>query len=73
MTDNFCKAVLPYEPHPRAQAALSRSEVVKLSIFEQWQNFGNERGFYRYAERHLGKPFRSSCLRAVQTVDAAVS
>src|SRR5215510_3309664 len=52
MADDFCKTVLPPEPHPGPQATLSRSEVVTLAIFGQWQGFGSERGFYRYARRH---------------------
>ena len=57
MVDDFCKASLPPEPHPGPQAALSRSEVVTLAIFGQWQGFGSERGFYRFAPRHL----RAAC------------
>jgi hypothetical protein len=48
MVDDFCKASLPPESHPGPQAALSRSEVVTLAMFGQWQGFGSERGFYRY-------------------------
>ena len=47
MIDDFCKTSLPPEPHPGPQAALSRSEVMTLAIFGQWQRFGSERGFYR--------------------------
>ena len=36
---------------------LSRSEVVTLAMFGQWQGFGSERGFYRYAQRHLRAAF----------------
>src|ERR687895_1943414 len=57
MVDDFCKTSLPPEPHPGPQAALSRSEVVTLAIFGQWQGFGSERGFYRYAPRHLHAAF----------------
>ena len=46
MADDFCKTSLPSEPHPGPQAALSRSEVVTLALFGQWQSFGSERGFY---------------------------
>jgi hypothetical protein len=42
---------LPPALHPGPQAALSRSEVVTLALFGQWQGFGSERGFYRYAQR----------------------
>ena len=42
---------------PGPQATLSRSEVVTLAMFGQWQGFGSERGFYRYAQRHLRAAF----------------
>src|SRR4029450_4644607 len=45
------------ETHPGPEAALSRSETVPLAIFGQWQGFGSERGFYRYAQRHLRAAF----------------
>ena len=57
MADDFCKANLLPECHPGPQASLSRSEVVTLAVFAQWQPFGSERGFYRYAERHLRTAF----------------
>jgi hypothetical protein len=57
MVDDFCKASLPLEPRPGPQAALSRSEVVTLAMFGQWQGFGSERGFYRFAQRHLRTAF----------------
>jgi Transposase DDE domain len=59
MVDDFCKLSLPPEAHPGPQAALSRSEVVTLALFGQWQGFGSERGFYRYAQRHLRAAFPS--------------
>jgi hypothetical protein len=59
MIDDFCKTSLPLETHPGPHAALTRSEVVTLAIFGQWQGFGSERGFYRYAQRHL----RAACPR----------
>src|SRR2546422_9179543 len=59
MLDDFCKTSLPLETHPGPHAALSRSEVVTLAIFGQWQGFGSERGFYRYAQRHLRAAFPS--------------
>ena len=55
--DDFCKTSLPPETHPGPEAALSRSETVTLAIFGQWQGFGSERGFYRYAQRHLRPAF----------------
>ena len=58
MVDDFCKAAaLPPEQHPGPQATLSRSEVVTLAMFGQWQGFGSERGFYRYAQQHLRAAF----------------
>jgi DDE family transposase len=57
MVDDFCKTSLPPETHPGPEAALSRSETVTLAIFGQWQGFGSERGFYRYAQRHLRPAF----------------
>jgi len=57
MVDDFCKTSLPLALHPGPEAALSRSEVVTLAMFGQWQGFGSERGFYRYAQRHLWAAF----------------
>src|SRR4030095_8509448 len=57
MVDDFCKTSLPPETHPGPHAALTRSEVVTLAIFGQWQGFGSERGFYRYAQRHVHTAF----------------
>jgi hypothetical protein len=31
--------------------------LVTLAIFGQWQGFGSERGFYRYAQHHLRAAF----------------
>jgi hypothetical protein len=59
MVDDFCTLSLPHEPRPGPQAALSRSEVVTLALFGQWQGFGSERSFYRYAQRHLRAAFPS--------------
>lgn len=44
---------LPAPVQPGPVPALSRSEVVTLALFAQWQPFGGERAFYRYAELHL--------------------
>ena len=60
IVDDFCKATWPFETtHPGPQASLSRSEVVTLAVFGQWSRFESERGFYRYAERHLRSAFPS--------------
>lgn len=45
MVDDFCQSSLPLESRPGPPAALSRSEVLTLAIFGQWQGFGSERGF----------------------------
>src|ERR671927_522596 len=55
--DDFCKAELTLELRPGPAAALSCSEVLTLAIFGQWQGFGSERGFYRYARHHLRAAF----------------
>src|SRR5918911_2450510 len=57
MVDDFCKTILPPEGHSGPPATLSRSEVVTLAIYGQWQGFGSERGFYRYAQRHVRAAF----------------
>ena len=77
MVDDFCHRSLPPEPHLGPQAALSRSEVVTLAIFGQWQGFGSERGFYRYAQRHVRAAFptlptREQCNRQVRQQDDAL-
>jgi Transposase DDE domain len=59
MAHDFCQTSLPPEPHPGPQAALSQSEVVTLALCGQWQGFGSERGFDRYAQRHLRAAFPS--------------
>ena len=43
MIDDYCKAYLPSSPTPDPHAALSRSEVLTLAIFGQWQGFESER------------------------------
>ena len=57
MADEFCKGQPPPARHPGPAAALDRSEVVTLALFGQWACFGGERGFYRYARRHLRPAF----------------
>jgi len=71
MVDDFCQASLLPELHPGPQATLSRSEVVTLALFGQGQGFGSERGFYRYAKRHLRAAFpqlptREQCNRQMR-------
>lgn len=57
MIDDFCKAFLRPETRPGPRPSLTRAEVVCLSIFGQWGCFGNERRFYRWAQRHLAGCF----------------
>ena len=77
MIDDFCQLSLPSEPHPGPQAALSRSEVVTLALCGQWQSCGSERGFSRYAQRHLlaafpPLPAREQSRRQVRRQHAAL-
>jgi hypothetical protein len=57
MADDFCKSQLPKETSPGPKASLSRSEVVTLAIFGQWDRFRSERAFYRYAKKRLRPAF----------------
>ncbi len=57
VVDGFCKAHPAPETRPGPAAALSRSEVVALSVFGQWGVFRSERGFDRYARRRLRGAF----------------
>jgi hypothetical protein len=57
MADDFCKYQLPTERVPGPRGSLSRSEVITLALFGQWHPFPSERGFYRYACRHLRPAF----------------
>lgn len=52
LVDDWCKAH-PRPPRPGPAPALAESEGLTLAIFGQWAQFGSERAFYRYAERHL--------------------
>ena len=64
IVDDFAKANLPQEVRPGPHASLTRSEVVTLAIFSQWACFASERGFYRWAERHLRAAFPTLPARA---------
>lgn len=55
--DDVCKYQLPPTWRCGPAASLSGSEVLSLTIFSQWQRFGSERAFYRYAQRHLRAVF----------------
>ncbi len=58
MIDDFCQSQRCVTPsHAGPAAALSQAEVVTLALFGQWAQFGSERAFYRYAERHLRAAF----------------
>ena len=75
--DDYCKALPPPRRRPGPAAALSRSEVVTLALFGQWARFGGERGFYRYAARHLrgafpGLPTRAQLNRLLRAEHAAL-
>jgi hypothetical protein len=60
MRDEYCKSQWPAQAsHPGPHASLSRSEVVTLAVFGQWNQFKSERDFYRYAHRHLRAAFPS--------------
>lgn len=76
LVDDFCKQNRPtFLEQPfwncGRKPALSRSEVVTLSIFGQWYRFLSERDFWRFAEARLtdlfpGLPDRAEFVRAQQ-------
>lgn len=53
MADDFCKCQLVPARVPGPRASLTQSEVITLALFGQWERFGSERDFYRYASQHL--------------------
>ncbi len=53
MANDFYKYQSPPEKAPGPRASLTRGEVITLAVFGQWSCFLSERGFYRYASRHL--------------------
>src|SRR5512143_639738 len=57
MIDELCKSHLSPKQRNGVPASLARSEVLTLALFGQWQRFPSERGFYRYAQRHLRGAF----------------
>lgn len=57
MVDDFCKSQCEPEVKPGPSATLCRSEIVTLAIAGQWSRFESERGFYRFADRHLRAAF----------------
>lgn len=62
--DDFCKSALEPDVRPGPAASLSASEVVTLAVFGQWQCFGSEQGFYRYARKHLRREFPTLPVRS---------
>ena len=72
--EDFCKGRWVPEKSRDAPAGLTRSEVMPLAIAGQWECFGSERGFYRYAQRHLrgafpGLPDRSQFNRLMRRAE----
>lgn len=59
MVDDFCKGLASKRAQRGPKAALTRSEVVTLLLFSQWQSFASERAFYRYASDNLRPLFPS--------------
>jgi Transposase DDE domain len=57
VVDDFCKDALPPERSLQPAPSLTRSEVVTLALFGQWNHFQSERDFYRYAKHHLISAF----------------
>lgn len=57
MADDFCKAHFPDWPAPGPAPSLTCGEVVTLATFGQWQRFGSEADFYRYAQQQLRRAF----------------
>lgn len=51
--DDWDKTQPADPPRPGPPPNLSRSEVLTLAVFAQWATFASERGFYRWATRHL--------------------
>jgi hypothetical protein len=57
VVDDFCKCTLPPEPPTQPIPSLTRSELITLALFGQWNHFPSERAFYRYAHHHLRNAF----------------
>lgn len=57
VADDFSKTQLSPKIKPGPEPSLSCGEVITLAVFGQWQGFGSERGFYRYACNNLRKEF----------------
>src|SRR5688500_8282564 len=57
LIDDWDKAQPAPPPAPGPAPQLSRSEVLTLVVFGQWDVFPSERAFWRYAGRHLRPAF----------------
>jgi hypothetical protein len=56
--DDYCKAHLDAETHPLGRSpSLSRSEVITLALFAQWEHFRTEEDFYATVGRWLRPAF----------------
>ncbi|HZU11466.1 MAG TPA: transposase [Chloroflexota bacterium] len=56
--DDYCKDHLPAEASHRGRPpSLSRSEVITLALFGQWDRFRCERAFHRTLQGHLPTAF----------------
>ncbi len=72
LTDDFFQRKdVPVAPWVGRPPAFSKSEVVTPALFGQWSGFGGERGFWRWASRHLrgafpGLPCREQFNRLVR-------
>lgn len=78
VVDDFCKQHLTLEPLIQPMPSLTRSEVVTLALFGQWNRFQSERAFYRYAKQHLVSAFprlpdRSQLNRLIRQHLAAIT
>ena len=62
--DFFQSKDMPAVPRVGRPPAFSKSEVVTLALFGQWFGFGGERGFWRWASRHLRAAFPGLPCRA---------
>jgi hypothetical protein len=56
IVDNFCKLWLQRRTMRGPEPSIAISEIITLAVFAQWQRFGSERGFYRFAQANL-RPF----------------
>lgn len=58
MVDDYCKAQqVSWPKSPGPAPSLPVSEVLSLVLLSRWSRFGSDRGFYRFADRHLRAAF----------------